>query len=207
MSTPAPTQPQSVLDAKTIDAAASVEVWNGKGEKVRFGSIFAEQKTIVVFIRHFFCGNCMQYVSQLTTVRKEALEEAGVKIALVGCGEWKLIENYKNDTGFEGEIFANPDRKLYHALGMTVENLDGTPSGTEKRSYLKQGIFKVTMSSIWRGPLKNPLHIGKQGSLTQLGGDFVFGPGVICSYSSRMQHTEDHVEVAQLMKEAGVAFP
>lgn len=33
-----------------------VEIQNSKGEKTRFGSLFAEQKTIVVFVRHFFCG-------------------------------------------------------------------------------------------------------------------------------------------------------
>ena len=28
------------------------------------------------------------------------------------------------------------------------------------------------------GPIKNPSHFGKQGNLSQLGGDFVFGPGM-----------------------------
>ncbi|KAI0066751.1 hypothetical protein BV25DRAFT_1868301 [Artomyces pyxidatus] len=194
----------SVLEAKTLQDAANVEIWDINGKKVRFGSIFEQQKTVVVFIRHFFCG---QFVSQLTTVKKDALEAASTKIVLVGCGDWKLIENYKSETEFEGEIFANPDRKLYRALGMTIENLDGTPAGTQKRSYLKDGLFKVTVKSIWHGPLKKPQLIGKQGSLTQLGGDFVFGPGETCSYSSRMQHTEDHVEVSELMKVAGVAYP
>lgn len=42
-----------------------------------------------------------------------------------------------------------------------------------------------------RGPLKNPSLIGKQGKLSQLGGDFIFGPGNTCSFASRMRHTED----------------
>jgi hypothetical protein len=32
-----------------------------------------------------------------------------------------------------------------------------------------------------RGPLTNPLDIGKQGPYAQLGGDFVLGPGVYCA--------------------------
>lgn len=37
-----------------------------------------------------------QYVSQLATVREDALKEASTRMALVGCGDWKLIENYKS---------------------------------------------------------------------------------------------------------------
>jgi hypothetical protein len=173
---------------------------------VPFGDIFADQKTIVVFIRHFFCGSCMQYVSQLTTVREDALKEAPAKMALVGCGDWGLIETYKKDTEFKGEIYANPDRKLYDSLGL-ISNLQTTPKDEEKRSYLKRGFLNNTLWSIWRGPFKNPSHIGKQGNISQLGGDFILGPGVTCSYMSRMRHTGDHVEVSELMKAAGVAYP
>jgi hypothetical protein len=35
------------------------------------------------------------YVSQLTTVRSEALEQAGTKIVIIGCGDWLLIDNYR----------------------------------------------------------------------------------------------------------------
>jgi hypothetical protein len=31
---------------------------------------------------------------QLATVRKEALEEAGTKIIVIGCGEWQPIASY-----------------------------------------------------------------------------------------------------------------
>ena len=57
--------------------------------------------------------------------------------------------------------------------------------------------------------IKNPQFAGKIGNMTQLGGDFVFGPGTlhtehrlscsgltnilgpICTFASRMQHAED----------------
>lgn len=32
--------------------------------------------------------------------------------------------------------------------------------------------------AIQKGPLLNPHHMGKQGNLSQLGGDFVLGPGM-----------------------------
>ena len=43
------------------------------------------------------------------------------------------------------------------------------------------------LTSSQRGPLKNPLHIGKQGNISQLGGDFILGPGMHFHYSD--QHT------------------
>ena len=36
------------------------------------------------------------YVSQLASVPEQALSNAGVKIAVIGCGDWQLIENYKS---------------------------------------------------------------------------------------------------------------
>ncbi|TFY55937.1 hypothetical protein EVG20_g9131 [Dentipellis fragilis] len=148
-----------------------------------------------------------QYVAQIAAVPEEKLKDASVHVSIVGCGDWKLIQDYKDTTGFKGEIFADPDRTLYRALGMTTETLKGTPSGEKRRSYLKEGILKNALTSIWRGPLKSPQHIGKQGNISQLGGEFIFGPGKSCSFASRMKNTEDHVEVADLMKSVGVAFP
>lgn len=50
---------------------------------------------------------------------------------------------------FKGEMYADPDRKLYRALGMTIETLKQTPAGEEKRSYLKQSTLTNAVSSIW----------------------------------------------------------
>ncbi|KAF8263793.1 AhpC/TSA antioxidant enzyme-domain-containing protein [Lactarius quietus] len=200
-------QSSPAIDARALEAATAIQVFNSKGEKVRFGDVFANQKTIVVFVRHFFCGvRRRQYVTQLATVRHDALEEASTKLVVVGCGNWPLIESYQKNTGFKGEFYANPDRKLYDTLGL-VSNLHATPKGEVRRSYLTRSLLSGTLRSIWRGPLKNPSHLGKQGNISQNGGDFVFGPGSSCSYSSRMRHTEDHVEVPELMKAAGVSYP
>jgi len=62
------------------------------------------------------------------------------------------------------------------------------------------------MASIAKA-LKNPLHWGKQGNISQLGGEFILGPKNTCSFEHKMQHTEDHAEVAELFQAAGVSFP
>uniref|UniRef100_A0A0W0FBF7 AB hydrolase-1 domain-containing protein n=1 Tax=Moniliophthora roreri TaxID=221103 RepID=A0A0W0FBF7_MONRR len=162
------------------------------------------------------------YVEQLAGVPKEALEQAGTDIVVVGCGEWKAISYYAGKTGFKGRIYTESTRELYHTLGMDIETTSPTPAGQEKRSYAS-GSY---VGNVMRGMaefMKNPSLIGKQGNVSQIGGDFVFGPGNTCSYAHFMQHTEDRklapsaphlriiddpldVEVAELMQQAGVQY-
>ena len=55
-------------------------------------------------------------------------------------------------TDFKGPMYADPSRQLYHTLGL-IENLDRTPAGQEKRSYLGKGFLGNMLSSIWVGVL------------------------------------------------------
>ncbi|EGN93577.1 hypothetical protein SERLA73DRAFT_78458 [Serpula lacrymans var. lacrymans S7.3] len=193
----------AVPQANAISQAAQLEVLDANGNSVRFGSLFEDTTTIVVFIRHFFCGSCQDYVVQLASVQPEVLK-AGKKVVVIGCGDWQPIQFYAETTGFQGPIFADPTRKLYVTLGMTIENLQGTPAGEKRRSYLQRGDISNALASIWRGPLKKPTLMGKQGNISQLGGEFIFGPGQQCSFAARMRHTQDHVEISDLMKAAGL---
>ncbi|KAG6915938.1 hypothetical protein DXG01_009204 [Tephrocybe rancida] len=206
MTTPSLTtsSPSSIPDDKALSNAANLEVLDSQGNKVAFSSIFKEQKTIVVFIRHFFCGNCQMFVEQLAAIPESTLSNNGIRIAVVGCGDWQPIQSYIEKTKFTGPIYADPTRTLYRALGMNIEKLEGTPAGQERKSYLKEGAMTNALKSIWKGPLTHPNLIGKQGNISQLGGEFVFGPGLSCSFAWRMQHTEDHIEIAELLKQAGV---
>jgi len=205
MSSLTPTIPTETLpDGEALQKAAQLIVFDEAGKRIEFGSIFAEKKTIVVFVRHFFCGMCQAYISELSKIPSKALEDTNVQVVVIGCGEWSLIKNYAEGTNFNGKIFADPSRELYKSLGMTIENLQGTPKGEKPRSYLPSGLLTNILSSIWRGPIRNPQHIGKQGNLSQLGGDFVFGPGLQCSYARIMKHTQDHIEIPDLMAAAGV---
>ncbi|KAF5313254.1 hypothetical protein D9619_002365 [Psilocybe cf. subviscida] len=205
------TSAKSLPDEHTLAAATELEVVDLNGKRVRFGDLFNDRKSIVVFIRHFFCGTCQgqahfihpyqNYAKHLAAVSTETLEAAGVQIVLIGCGEYTLIKNYAEETGFRGEIYANPTRSVYHALGMNLETLRMTPSTDEKRSYIPDSRLLNTVSATVRA-LKHPTLVGKQGNMSQVGGEFIFGPGNTCSFASRMQHTEDRkvLQVLPLLK-------
>ncbi|KAF8621933.1 hypothetical protein AX15_007396 [Amanita polypyramis BW_CC] len=198
-----------IPDQETLSKASELTVYNSKGEEVKFGSLFEHSKTVVVFIRHFFCGSCNAYVGKLAEIPQSAFDAANTKLVVIGCGDWapisayagthfkhgpsKFLNDLTESANFSGVIYADPSRELYHTLGMTMETLARTPTGQTKRSYLTTSMFSNVIQSIWRGPLKHPNLIGKQGNISQLGGDFILGPGRSCSFASRMQHTEDRM--------------
>jgi len=109
-----------------------------------------------------------QYVTQLSSVREDALSKANRQIIIVGCGSYEPIDSYKGDSGTlpvlrhliltraveeitscAFPIYADPKRELYQALGMTTETLARTPANEERRSYLRKGTFANVLGSIW----------------------------------------------------------
>ncbi|KAL1690986.1 AhpC/TSA antioxidant enzyme-domain-containing protein [Schizophyllum commune] len=197
--------PNTLFDEATLASAAQLNVYDAQGKKVKFGSIYAENKTVVVFIRHFLCGNWQAYVTALAQAASpDALKTANAQPAVVGCGDAGFIREYAAKTGFQGPMYADPDRKVFHALGMNVETLDRTPVGQEPKMYLPQGNIVTRAVGGIAQAFKNPSLLGKQGKISQLGGEFVLGPGNVCTFASRMKHTEDHVEVDELLKHAGI---
>ena len=53
-------QSAPAIDAKALETATDIHVFNSKGEKVRFGDVFSNQKTIVVFIRAYNATLCRE---------------------------------------------------------------------------------------------------------------------------------------------------
>ncbi|KIP04326.1 hypothetical protein PHLGIDRAFT_200269 [Phlebiopsis gigantea 11061_1 CR5-6] len=193
-------------DEKALSAAADFSILDSSGNRVNFGDIYKEKKTIVVFIRHFFCGSCMAYVSQLASVRQDALQSAETQLVVIGCGDFQPIEGYAETSGFQGPIYADPGNVLFRHFNLT-STLARTPAGEQKKSYLagRSHLWNV-LGSIGR-ILRNLHLLGKQGAWSQLGGEFILGPGNQCLFASRMKHTEDHVELSELMNQAGVEYP
>jgi hypothetical protein len=63
-----------------------------------------------------------QYVSQLATVREDALKEASTQLALVGCGDWKLIENYKSASTLPNTLLPVTHYPLHSATQETLNS-------------------------------------------------------------------------------------
>jgi hypothetical protein len=57
--------------------------------------------------------------------------------------------NQQETAKFKGQFFADPTRKLYHALGMDIENIKRTPKGQPKPSYISLGLIGGILQSVW----------------------------------------------------------
>ncbi|KIM32209.1 hypothetical protein M408DRAFT_20532 [Serendipita vermifera MAFF 305830] len=196
--------PSDTFDQSTIEKAAKVLVWSENGDSVTFGSLFEKQKTIVVFIRHFLCGACKTYVEELAKVPKSALDAAGTRIVVGGCGDWPVIKLYREHTGFTSEIYAEPTRTLHRILelGATMRVSGGAPI----RRYAPNLFFTTVKSFGTQRLLANLSLYPKIGDTAQRGGDFVCGPGLDITYGRRMVNNVDHIDVPELMQVAGVAY-
>jgi hypothetical protein len=47
--------PRDAPTAETIAAVSKLEVWGEAGQAVTFGSLFENQKTVIIFVRACFC--------------------------------------------------------------------------------------------------------------------------------------------------------
>ncbi|KAH7342098.1 AhpC/TSA antioxidant enzyme-domain-containing protein [Rhizoctonia solani] len=185
--------------------ASDMYVYDENGRPVRFGDIFKDQKTAICsFVISGTCPLCQDYMSSIVHLTEPSLiQKAGVKLVIIGNGSPGMIKSYKTDIFHcPYEMYTDPDRKVYNALGMTLRTNDGG-SVEEKGSYVKHGTFTGTMLVLKRA-LKMPL--ANAGDIKQLGGEFILGPGLNCSFASRMHTTRSHTPIRDLLQAAGVSM-
>ncbi|KAL4747962.1 hypothetical protein BDW72DRAFT_196246 [Aspergillus terricola var. indicus] len=151
------------------------------GKEVLFREVYSQaDRTLVIFVRHFFCGSCQEYLQRLSnTVTPESGLPGSTSIAIVGCGDPSLIEHYAAHTGCPYPMYCDPSRKLYEALGMITTWEIGPQPG-----YISKGILKA-------------------GAAEQQGGEFLFersedGEKRI-SWCHRMQRSWGHTEIPVLV--------
>lgn len=104
--------PSSPPTPQALASAGKLLIKDEEGNDVVLSSLYKDKKTIIIFIRHFYCGLCQDYVSYLgSKVTPKMLEDAGVNLYIVGCGDWHMIKSYRDllDTPFK--IFADPTKK------------------------------------------------------------------------------------------------
>ncbi|KAG8983308.1 hypothetical protein FRB90_006134, partial [Tulasnella sp. 427] len=151
---------------------------------------------------------CASYVSALAKVPTDALDAAGTKIVLIGCGAWDMIPTYQDTTKFKGLVYSDPTCKLHDTLSMVSDLVVPPKNERSIRSYVPRRYGKAVRKGIVEG-LKQPINAvtGRYGPIPQLGGDFIMGPGNVCTYAHRMRNTMDHLEVHDLMALADVHLP
>jgi hypothetical protein len=188
-------------DLKRVD---DLLVLDAEGESRPFKDIYRADgvapRQLIIFIRHFFCGNCQEYLREISaSVTPEsllALPEPTF-ITVIGCGRPDLIDMYAKTTSCPFPIYADPTGKLYDYLGMTR-----TLDLGKKPSYIQSNLLVTSMQSIVQA-LKTGTNALKGGSFKQVGGEFLFVGGE-CVWVHRMRNTRDHTELHELRVKLGL---
>lgn len=112
--------------------AGTLFVRDENGDLVCFGDMFPKMpapaeagqsippvpKTALFFIRHFWCGQCQDYMfASLSQLDPEALERAGVRVVIISNGSWKIIKSYRKLFNCPFPIYVDGPRKLYQLMG------------------------------------------------------------------------------------------
>lgn len=119
--------------------------------------------------------NCQLYIQELSEqITPESLLRLPIStfIAVVGCGDPKLIDMYAKQTNCRFPIYTDPERRIFDALGM-ISTLALGP----RPAYARKSLPKVILESMALGLTK--LHNGmafKGGPSKQVGGEFLFEP-------------------------------
>ncbi|WOO76575.1 Thioredoxin-like protein AAED1 [Vanrija pseudolonga] len=109
--------------ARTLWEASQRTVTDDEGKKVAFGDLFPSydggaQKTVMVFVRHFWCGACQNYMEfSLANVDPEIVRQHNIRVVLIGCGSWKAIKAYKALFNCQYEMYTDRSRKIYKLMG------------------------------------------------------------------------------------------
>ncbi|KAF8492637.1 hypothetical protein F5888DRAFT_1618873 [Russula emetica] len=200
-----------ILSLPQLAQAARIPVVRENGVRVQFGELWRMQRTVAIFIRHFWCPMCQDYLASLMRdVDHAALARTGVRLIVIGCGSYGLIRSYRQIFRLPYEIFvdASPGQILYRALGMGQ-----IPSGAHKArfstedaagSYVRHGAVSG-LAMVVAHALRVGMPVWERGGdASQLGGEFVLGPGLSCTYVHRMQNTAGHAPIVDVLAAAGV---
>ena len=122
-----------------LNYASRLPITGEDGKQIAFGSLFESQPTIVIFIRHFWCPLCQDYMSSVNSFLSPKMicnncenghrdikgfaalgHDAGtrVRFVVISNGSHGMITKYKQIFGLSFKVYTDPSLALYQALGM-----------------------------------------------------------------------------------------
>ncbi|KAL8995718.1 MAG: hypothetical protein Q9169_004612 [Polycauliona sp. 2 TL-2023] len=191
---------------KDLEKVAEHLVLDQDGKPHAFKSLYVptndeRSRTIIIFIRHFFCGNCQEFVRSLSSSLPPATLESlspPINVRIVGCGQPDLIPMYVRATECPYPIYADPSKKLYAELGM-IRTLS---LGSKAPGYMQYSLPSAMIRAVYQN-LKAGRSAFRGGDYWQVGGEFIFDDGEV-TWCHRMKNTRDHAEVPELRRQLGL---
>ncbi|PHH81777.1 hypothetical protein CDD82_7883 [Ophiocordyceps australis] len=222
--------------SETVESVKDYILLDKHGKSHPFWSLYSgrhvARRMLVIFVRHFFCGNCQEFLRSLAeSVTPDALLRLPIStfVVVIGCGDPALISMYTDATQCPFPIYTDPNHALFDALGMIKTlNLGDRPA------YQRRSMVTGIVASIGQALRYVPAGLAlRSGDQRQVGGEFLFEPmdpvtpldmaddeadcglaGVETkgepietkrvTWCHRMRTTRDHAEIPELMEVLGL---
>ncbi|TMS03329.1 Thioredoxin-like protein AAED1 [Larimichthys crocea] len=175
-------------------------IYDRHGVSIPFKKLHQDRKSVIIFVRNFLCYSCKEYVEDLSKIPKKALEDADIRLVVIGQSAHHHIEPFCSLTGYPYEMYVDPERCIYRKLGMKRE--ERFTDSAHPSPHVKSGMFMGQMKSIWRA-MTSPV-FDFQGDLHQQGGAIIAGPGSQVHFSHFDTNRLDHMPINWLLQLAGV---
>ncbi|MEQ2250536.1 Peroxiredoxin-like 2C [Ilyodon furcidens] len=176
-------------------------IYDRRGVSSPFKSLYQHSKTVIIFVRNFLCYSCKDYVDDLSKVPRGALEEAGIRLVVIGQSAPQHIEWEETDTavkppghGHTPKTESN-NHKTNQEAHSNIESALPSP-------HVKSGLFMGQIKSIWRAMTSPTFDF--QGDLHQQGGAIIVGPGSQVHFCHFDINRLDHMPITWLLQLAGV---
>lgn len=129
--------------------AAKLPLYDAEGRVCQFGDIFIRQRTLVVFLRHWFCPFCQMFSQSIQHIDPLPLQRANLGLVVVGQGHWHVTKSYMDVMNVPKWVkaYSDPSRNIYTALGMTLRTNDMGPAST-RPDYQTKSMLKASLSAM-----------------------------------------------------------
>ncbi|KAI4881560.1 hypothetical protein NFI96_013259 [Prochilodus magdalenae] len=175
-------------------------VFNQHGASTAFRSLYESSRAIIVFVRNFLCYVCKEYVEDLSKIPQEALKDSGVRLVVIGQSSFSHIEAFCSLTGYQHEIYVDPERHIYKKLGM--RRGEAFMETASQSPHVKSSMLVGSLRSMWRAMTSPAFDF--QGDPLQQGGAIIVGPGSDIHFAHFDMNRFDHVPINQLLQLAGM---
>ncbi|KAK2748051.1 hypothetical protein FQN55_004600 [Onygenales sp. PD_40] len=219
--TATPFQTNLCPSESVLRKVARIPILDAEGKEQLFEDLYMPsrpgetKRVLVIFIRHFFCGSCQEYITALSSsIPSQSVLPPNTTIAIVGCGANSLIPMYEEVTKCPFPIYTDPTQRLYTLFGMT-RTLN---RGSYAPEYAQSSLASLVVKGITQG-LKRMLagDMLQSGDKQQNGGELLFeaeitdpvtsdmkGYNVKVPWCHLMENTRNHSEISVLKDVLGI---
>lgn len=184
----------SVVSQDTTNSLQRVGVFDLNGNSVLISDLWKDRKAVVAFARHFGCVLCRKRAAYLAD-KKDVMDASGVVLVIIGPGSVDQAKTFAEQTGFKGEVYADPAYSSYKALSfVSGVTTTFTPGAALKIIQLYMEGYRQDWGLSFEKDTR------ERGGWQQ-GGILVAGPGISnISYLHKDKEAGDDPDIEDVLK-------